>query len=274
MTASTFLVDDRGWFHVLDLEIGQRPADLLVGRPGWRFARPDEIEAERALVAQRMEHGRRAHLEPLAAVYALAGEIGARGGPLTIDDLDALNVAAVGAMPRQRHAGRRYPVRPACATWPALGTVDVDAELAHLVATANALAATAQPLAAAAFVAWRATWLHPYREGNGRTSRAAAYAILLASMPDLRAAHRRRLQVNGRRWLTVPERMEQARRSYLDLVNAAHARAAVDGHGVELADLHRVPHRRTVDLGPLESYLSRLVADQIAWQASAVEESP
>lgn len=51
------------------------------------------------------------------------------------------------------------------------------------------------PLERAAFALWRFNWIHPFRGGNGRTSRALAYLILCMSegcmlpgtpvMPDL-----------------------------------------------------------------------------------------
>lgn len=39
----------------------------------------------------------------------------------------------------------------------------------------------------AAYVMWRVNWIHPFRDGNGRTSRAAAYLVLLAFLrrPEL-----------------------------------------------------------------------------------------
>lgn len=49
-----------------------------------------------------------------------------------------------------------------------------------------------------AYVMWRLNWIHPFADGNGRTSRALAYLILCARVGD---------RLPGRK--TVPEQMRR-----------------------------------------------------------------
>ncbi len=169
--------------------------------------------------------------------YALAVEIGART-PFALNrgDLDALNVAAVGwSVARTQVQPLRAPYRE----YQRRGHVEVDAALTRMLARP-----AEDPIAAAAYVVWRLPWIHPYRDGNGRTSRAAAYAILLAGIPELCERPRP----------SLPERIERTHAEYIATLNPAHDEAWRCEKG----------YRETVDLGPLERYLWRLVEDQLA----------
>lgn len=88
------------------------------------------------------------------------------------------------------------------------------------------------PLHLAAYVMWRLNWIHPYADGNGRTSRAASYLVLCASsgyllpgevtIPELIAANKRQYyraleaadQANAAGQLDLSE-MEQLLQGYL-----------------------------------------------------------
>lgn len=41
---------------------------------------------------------------------------------------------------------------------------------------------TASPITLCAYTMWRLNWIHPFDDGNGRTSRAVAYFVLGASV--------------------------------------------------------------------------------------------
>jgi Fic family protein len=62
----------------------------------------------------------------------------------------------------------------------------------------------------AAYVMWRLNWIHPFDDGNGRTSRAASYMVLCA-----RAGH----------WLpgsdTIPEQISRNKGPYYEALEAA-----------------------------------------------------
>ena len=66
------------------------------------------------------------------------------------------------------------------------------------------------------FVMWRLNWIHPFTEGNGRTSRAASYLILCAKecawFPGVK---------------TIPDQIIANRTSYYEALETADAKFAV-----------------------------------------------
>lgn len=71
------------------------------------------------------------------------------------------------------------------------------------------------PLHLAAYVMWRLNWIHPFTDGNGRTSRAASYLVLCIRLKAL---------MPGR--LTIPEQIEQNRTPYYKALEAADEASA------------------------------------------------
>jgi len=69
---------------------------------------------------------------------------------------------------------------------------------------------TKSPLHLASYVMWRLNWIHPFTDGNGRTSRAASYLVLCVRLKSL---------LPGR--LTIPEQIEQNRSPYYKALEAA-----------------------------------------------------
>jgi Fic family protein len=73
------------------------------------------------------------------------------------------------------------------------------------------------PIHLAAYVMWRLNWIHPFADGNGRTSRVVSYVVLsiragaiLPGMP------------------TIPDQIVDNRKPYFDALEAADA-ACRDG---------------------------------------------
>lgn len=62
----------------------------------------------------------------------------------------------------------------------------------------------------ASYVMWKLNWIHPFTDGNGRTSRAASYLILCVRMGYL---------LPGR--LTIPEQIEADKTPYYRALEAA-----------------------------------------------------
>ena len=62
----------------------------------------------------------------------------------------------------------------------------------------------------AAFVLWRLNWIHPFTDGNGRTSRAASYMILCCSIGAV---------LPGKR--TIPDQIAENKKPYCDALEAA-----------------------------------------------------
>jgi len=88
----------------------------------------------------------------------------------------------------------------------------------------------------AGYALWRLNWIHPFIEGNGRTSRALCYYILCVKLGGL---------IPGSK--TVPERIREAREPYYKALREVDA-AWDDGH---------------LDLSPIAIYLSSLVKAQL-----------
>jgi Fic family protein len=89
----------------------------------------------------------------------------------------------------------------------------------------------------ASFVMWRLNWIHPFSDGNGRTSRMVSYLVLCVKLG---------LLLPGRN--TIPEQIVDNRRPYFDALEAADE-AAKGGD---------------VDLSKMEDLLEGMLATQLA----------
>ncbi|MDA7946525.1 MAG: Fic family protein [Hyphomicrobiaceae bacterium] len=77
----------------------------------------------------------------------------------------------------------------------------------------------------AAYLMWRFNWIHPFADGNGRTSRIISYVALCIKLgfvlPGLR---------------TIPEQIESDRNAYFEALDAADA-AYADGEKVNVSKM-------------------------------------
>lgn len=89
----------------------------------------------------------------------------------------------------------------------------------------------------AAYVMWRLNWIHPFADGNGRTSRITSYVVLSA---------RARAELIGTP--TIPDQIVDNRQPYFEALDAADA-ACAEGR---------------LDLSKMEQLLGRLLANQLA----------
>ncbi len=81
------------------------------------------------------------------------------------------------------------------------------------------------PVHLSAYLLWRLNWIHPFEDGNGRTSRAVSYLVLGA-----RLGH----QLPGTK--TIPERIAENKTPYyaaLDQADASWKAGSVDVHLME-----------------------------------------
>ena len=88
----------------------------------------------------------------------------------------------------------------------------------------------------AAYAMWRVNWIHPFEDGNGRTSRAVAYAILCIRLG---------YKLPGTK--TIPDHIAANKLPYYEALEAANAAAESD---------------RT-DVSAMESLLGDLLAEQL-----------
>ena len=98
--------------------------------------------------------------------------------------------------------------------------------------------AAASPLTLCSYVMWRLNWIHPFDDGNGRTSRAVAYLVLCAA-----AGHR----FPGR--VTIPELIAMDKGPYYSALERIDASAK--GGEADLAPMKEL----------LEGYLAKQLAD-------------
>jgi Fic family protein len=87
------------------------------------------------------------------------------------------------------------------------------------------------------YVMWRLNWIHPFTDGNGRTSRATSYLILCLRIGYL---------LPGRK--TIPEQIAQNKRPYYEALEAADRAWQETG---------------AVDLSQMEALLESLLAKQL-----------
>lgn len=92
------------------------------------------------------------------------------------------------------------------------------------------------PLHLSAYVMWRVNWIHPFAGGNGRTSRASSYLVLMAKLGQIPSGTP-----------TIPEQIVAQRDPYYRALDAADA-AWVEGR---------------VDVSVMEELLSVLLANQL-----------
>lgn len=96
----------------------------------------------------------------------------------------------------------------------------------------------ASPITLCAYAMWRLNWIHPFDDGNGRTSRAVAYFVLCAAVG---------YRLPGR--VTIPELIAANKAPYY------RALEQIDDHAI------RDPEP---DLGPMKELLEGYLAKQLA----------
>lgn len=94
-----------------------------------------------------------------------------------------------------------------------------------------------------AYIMWRLNWIHPFDDGNGRTTRAVAYLVLCAKS---------RARLPGR--MTIPEIIAQNKGPYYDV----------------LEKIDETEKAGEPDLTPMIDLLSDCLAKQLAeaWDAA------
>jgi len=100
------------------------------------------------------------------------------------------------------------------------------------------------PFHLAAYVMWRLNWIHPFVDGNGRTTRAVSYYVLCA-----------RLEFHMPGVMTVPEMIAQNKDPYYRALEAADG-AALTG---------------SLDVSEMEYLLSDLLAKQMVYALQRAE---
>jgi Fic family protein len=91
----------------------------------------------------------------------------------------------------------------------------------------------------AAYALWRFNWIHPFRGGNGRTSRTIAYIILCIDYGDM---------LPGK--VTIPTFIKRERDEYI--------------RALRLVDKSELANPSKLDITPMSAFLERMLAKQLA----------
>jgi Fic family protein len=92
------------------------------------------------------------------------------------------------------------------------------------------------PMHLASYVMWKLNWIHPFTDGNGRTSRAASYLVLCLKMGYI---------LPGKR--TIPDQISENKTPYYKALEAAD-KAFSEGR---------------IDLSAMKALLSSMLATQL-----------
>ena len=94
-----------------------------------------------------------------------------------------------------------------------------------------------KPLYLASYILWRLNWIHPFDDGNGRTSRIISYIVLLVRTGNNLAG-----------WPTIPELITHHRSAYFEALDAADLALRETGN---------------YDLSKMQALLTSLLAKQL-----------
>lgn len=93
------------------------------------------------------------------------------------------------------------------------------------------------PLHLAAYIMWRLNWIHPFADGNGRTSRVLSYIVLCITL---------RHELPGGR--TIPQQIQENRDGYFKALEAADTAMVTAGE---------------IDVSGMENELKQMLANQL-----------
>jgi Fic family protein len=112
---------------------------------------------------------------------------------------------------------------------------------------------TMPALERAAYALWRLNWIHPFRGGNGRTSRCLAYLIICMDLGGM---------VPG--MPTLPTLIYDTRKEYVAALKSADASLREAIAAQEKLPEEQRDNNPRVDLSVMMSYLQDLVTEQMA----------
>lgn len=165
---------------------------------------PDEIARQEAGNAVRQ----------FDAVLDLIDEVARDGRPFKLRPSTILSLHKFALDGLSRYAGtwRPSPVSIEKSGHAPPHESQVPALIEEMCDWVNGHWASRSALSLCSYVMWRLNWIHPFLDGNGRTSRAVSYLVLCAKLGD---------RLPGK--LTIPEQIAAHRDPYYAALEAADA---------------------------------------------------
>ena len=168
---------------------------------------PDEIARQEAANAVRQ----------FDAVLDLIDEVARDGRPFRLrpSTILALHKFALDGLSRYAGTWRPSPVSIEKSGHVPPHESRVPALVEEMCDWVNENWASKSALTLCSYLMWRLNWIHPFLDGNGRTSRAISYLVLCAKLGD---------RLPGK--LTIPEQIAAHRDPYYAALEGADAAAA------------------------------------------------
>ncbi len=138
-----------------------------------------------------------------------------------------LNRLAVEGLVESPGAWRYVPIEITAATHTPPKHLDVPREIDELCEYVQAYWNDRTPIHLSSYVMWRLNWLHPFVDGNGRTSRVASYLVLCARLG---------YRLPGPK--TIPERIAENKKPYY--VALEHADRAWKESRVDVSEMENL----------------------------------
>jgi Fic family protein len=175
-------------------------------RPGTAVPLPALTEEERAAIEAR--NG----LRQFDRMVELIDQCTGRGPrfrmrPSTIMELNRL---AVESLVEAAGAWRQVPIEISTSSHAPPGHLDVPREIDEMCEYVQAYWSDRTPIHLSSYVMWRLNWIHPFVDGNGRTSRIMSYLVLCAKLG---------YRLPGTR--TIPERIAENKKPYYAALESA-----------------------------------------------------
>ena len=187
---------------------------------------PDGIALREAInLVQQFKFVRDTVIESLAARFRLSSHLLLGLHRIAMDGLDV----EAGSL----RTGRVFITNAEHKPPPATDSAELVNEMCDYV---NANWGSADPVHLAAYVMWRVNWIHPFSDGNGRTSRAASYLVLCTALGYLLPGS-----------ITTPEQIARNKRRYFEV----------------LEDCDAAWRGGRLDVSPMERLIARYLEGQL-----------
>jgi Fic family protein len=196
-------------------------------------APPDLSDDERAELESRNALQQFDRLVEIVRAATAPGAAKFRLRPSTLQELNRYAIKGMRAAPG---AFRTGPIKISGSGHKPPDWEDVPRYVDEMCEYVNDFWSAKTPIHLAAYVMWRLNWIHPFPDGNGRTSRASSYLVMCVSLGYLVPGH-----------TTIPQLIAANKRPYW--------------HALEDAD--RADEAGHVDVSTMEGLLERFLETQL-----------